>query len=242
MRWLDDITDSKDMNLGTFQEMVRDRQAWCAAVHGAEKSQTWLGNWMTTIKLTAAVRAGTLKGSVNWVDQARQSWGELVWSNGQELVQFFCFVLFCCHSVAKLCPTLCNPMDCSMPCFPVLHYLPEFAPTHVYWVSNALQPSHPLSPPSPLALNLSQHQGLFQWVGTLHQVPKYWSFSISSSNERSRLTSFRIDWLDLLADQGTLKSLQLHSSKSSVLWHSAFFLVQLSHPYMTSGKTIACSV
>ena len=167
------------------------------------------------------------------------SWGELAWSNGQELVQ--CFVLFCCHSVAKVCPTLCNPMDCSMPYFPVLHYLPEFAQTHVYWVSNALQPSHPLSPPSPLALNLSQHQGLFQWVGSLHQVPKYWSFSISPSNEHSRLISFRIDWFDLLAVQGTLKSLQLHSSKTSVLWHSAFFVVHLSHPYMTSGKAIACS-
>ena len=87
-----------------------------------------------------------------------------------------------------------------------------------------------------------QHQGLFQWVTSLHQVAKYWSFifNISPSDEYSGLISFRIDWLDLLAVQGTLKSLlQHHSSKASVLWHSAFFTVQLSHPYMTTGKTIA---
>ena len=78
----------------------------------------------------------------------------------------------CCCSFAKSCPTLCNPMKCRMPGFPVLHYLPEFAQTHVHWVSDAIQPSHPLSSPSPLALNLSQNQDLFQWVGSLHQVAK----------------------------------------------------------------------
>ena len=105
-----------------------------------------------------------------------------------------------------------------------------------------IQPSHPLSFPSPPAFNLSQHQGLFQGVSSSHQVPKHWSFSfsISPSNEYSGLISFRIDGLDLLAVQGTLKSfLQYHSSKASILWHSAFFIVQLSHPYMTTGKTIA---
>ena len=122
---------------------------------------------------------------------------------------------------------------------PILHSLPKFAQTHVHWVSDAIQPPHPLWPPSPPALNLSQHQGLFQWVSSSHQVPKYWSFSfnISPSNEYSGLTSFRMDWLDLLAVQGTLKSLlQHHSSKASILWGSAFFMVQLSHPYMTTGK------
>ena len=105
-----------------------------------------------------------------------------------------------------------------------------------------IQPSHPLSSPSPPALNLSQHQGLFQWVSSLHQVAKYWSFSfsISPSNEHPGLTSIRMDWFDLLAVLGTLKSLlQHHSSKASILWRSAFFIVQLSHPYMTTGKTIA---
>jgi len=132
-------------------------------------------------------------------------------------------------------------MDCSTPGLPVHHQLPEFTQTHVHWVGDAIQPSHPLSSPSPPALNLSQHQVLFQWVSSSHR-PKYWSFSfnISPSNEHSGLISFRMDWLDLLAVQGILKSLlQHHSSKASILRHSAFFIVQLSHPYMTTGKTIA---
>ena len=133
-------------------------------------------------------------------------------------------------------------MDCSMPSLPVHHQLPEFTQTHVHWVGDAIQPSHPLLSPSPPDLNLSQHQGLFKWVSSLHQVPKYWSFNfnISPSNEYSGLISFRMDGLDLLAVQGTLKSLlQHHSSKASILWCSAFFIVHLLHPYMTTGKTIA---
>ena len=144
-------------------------------------------------------------------------------------------------SVAQSCPTLCDPMDCSMPGFPILHQLPELAQTHIHRVSDATQPSHPLSSPFP-AFNLSQNQDLFQRVSSLHQVAKYWSFSfsISPSNVCSGLISFRMDWLDLLAVQGILKSLlQHHSSKVSILWCLAFFIVQLSHPYMTTGKTIA---
>ena len=102
--------------------------------------------------------------------------------------------------------------------------------------------SHLLSSPSPLSFNLSQHQGLFQWVSSSHQVAKYWSFSfsISPSNEYSGLISCRMDWLDLLAVQGTLKSLFQHrSSKASILRHSASFIFQISHTYMTTGKTIA---
>ena len=131
-------------------------------------------------------------------------------------------------SVAQLCLTLCDPMDCSMPGFPVLHQLPELAQTHVHWVGNAIQPSHPLLSPSSPAFNFSQHQGLFQWVSSSHQVAKVleFSFSISPSNEYSGLISFRMHWLDLLAVQGTLKSLlQHHSSKASILQYSAFFIV-----------------
>ena len=146
-------------------------------------------------------------------------------------------------SFAQSYSTLCNPMDCSMPGFLVHHQLPELTQTHLHWVSDAIQPSHPLSPPSPPALNLSQHQGLFQWVSSLSQVSKVlesFSFSVSPSSEYSRLISFRMDWLDLLAVQGTLKSLlQHHSSKASILWCSAFFMVRLSHPFMTIGKTKA---
>ena len=124
---------------------------------------------------------------------------------------------------------------------PVLHQLPEFTQTHVYWVSDSIQLSHPLSSPSPPAPNPSQHQGLSQWVNSSHEQ-KYWRFSlsISPSNEHPGLVSFRTDWLYLLAVQGTLKSLlQHHSSKASILQRSAFFKVQLLHPYMTNGKTIA---
>ena len=124
----------------------------------------------------------------------------------------------------------------------VLEVSHEFAQIHVDWVHDAIQPSHLLSPPSPPTFNLSQHQGLFQWVGSSHQVAKYWSFrfSISSSSEYLGLISFRINWFDLLAVQGTLKSLlQNHNSKASILRHSDFFMVQLSHPYMTTRKTIA---
>ena len=122
--------------------------------------------------------------------------------------------------VAQSCPALCDPMDCSMPGLPVHHQHPELAQTPVHRVSDATEPPHPLSSPSPPAFNLSQHQGLFQWVSSLHQVAKYWSFSsnISPSNEYSGLVSFRMDWLDLLAVQGTLRSLlQHHSSVTSVL-------------------------
>ena len=135
-------------------------------------------------------------------------------------------------------------MDCSTPGLPV-HCLPEFAQIHVHWVGDAIQPSHPLSSPSPPALNLSQHPGLCQWVSSAHQVAKYWrfSFSISPSNEYSGLISFRVDWLDLLVVQGTLKSLLQHYSlKASILWCSAFFMVQLSHPYMITRKTIALTI
>ena len=131
-------------------------------------------------------------------------------------------------------------MDCSTSGFPVHHQLLELAQTHVHQVGNAIQPSHPLSSPSPPAFNLAQHQGLFQWIRSLNQVAKVFSFSVSPSKQYSGLISFRIDWFDLRAVQGTLKSLlQHHSSKASILWLSAFFIVQLSHPYMTTGKTIA---
>ena len=95
-------------------------------------------------------------------------------------------VLLCCCSVAKSCLTLCNHMDCSTPGFPVLHYLPEFAQTHIHWIDDAIQPSHPPSPPSPV-LNLSQHQGVFQWVGSSHQVAKSLELHFSPCNEYSGL-------------------------------------------------------
>ena len=145
------------------------------------------------------------------------------------------------RSVAQSCLTLCDPMNRSAPGLPVHHQLPEFTQTHVHRVSDAIQPSHPLSSPSPPAPNPSQLR-VFSNESTLRmRCPKYWSFSFSiiPSKEIPGLI-FRMDWLDLLAVQGTLKSLlQHHSSKASILQRSAFFTVQLSHPYMTTGKTIA---
>ena len=127
-------------------------------------------------------------------------------------------------SVAQSCLTLCDPMNHSTPGLPVHHQLPEFAQTHVHRVDDAIQPSHPLLSPSHPAPNPSQHQGLFQGVNSCMRWPKYWnfSFSISPCNEHPGLISFRMDWLDLLAVQGTLKSpLQHHSSNQ-------FFGAQLS--------------
>ena len=147
----------------------------------------------------------------------------------------FCY--YC--SVAKSSSTLW-PLWTPNSGFSVLHYLSELAPTHIHWVSDAIQPPHLLSPPSPPALNLSQH--LFSNEIAIHiRWPKYWSFSlnISPSDEYSGLISFRIDWLDLLAVQGTLSFLQHHKSKASVLQPSAIFMIQLSHPYMAIGKIIA---
>ena len=150
----------------------------------------------------------------------------------------------CFCSVAQSCPALCDPMDCSMPGLPVLHHLLELAQTHVHWVGDAIQPAHPLSSPSPLAFNLSQHQGLFQWVSSLHQVAKVLELQLQHQCFQCifRLISFMIDWFDLFAVQGTLKSLLQHHSLIAVLWCSAFFMVQLSHPYTTTGKTIVLTI
>ena len=151
-----------------------------------------------------------------------------------------CTVQF--SSVSQSCQTLCDPMNCSMPGLPVHHQLPEFTKTHVI---ESVMPSSHLILCHPLLLLplILPSIRVFSNEATLHiRWPKYWSvsFSISPSNEHPGLISFRMDWLDLLAVQGTLKNLlQHHSSKASILWCSAFFPVQLSHPYMATGKTIA---
>ena len=143
-------------------------------------------------------------------------------------------------SFTQSCPTPCDPKDSSPTGLPVNRQFLEFAQIHIHWVGDAIQPSNPLSSPSPPAFYLSQHQGLFQWVTSWYQWPKYLRFSISPSNENPGLISLRIDWFDFSAVQGTLKGLlQHHSSKASILWHWVFFVVKLWHLYMTSGKTVA---
>ena len=145
-------------------------------------------------------------------------------------------------SVTQSCPTLWDPMNCITPGLPVHHQLPEFTQTHVHWVGDAIQPSHPLCPLLLLPPIFPRVRVFSNESALRIRWPKHWSFSfnISPSNEHPGLISFRMDWLDFLAVQGTLKSLlQHHSSKASILQWSAFFIVQLSHPYMTTGKTTA---
>ena len=157
----------------------------------------------------------------------------MVYSNTPRISQF--------SSVAQSCPTLCDPTNCSTPGLPVHHQLLEFTQTHVHQVIDAIQTSHPLSSPSPPVPSPSQNQ-VFSNELTLHMRWRKWSFSfsISPSNEHPGLISFGMDWLDLLSVLGTVKNLLQHSgSKASVLRCSAFFTVQLLHPYMTNGKTIA---
>ena len=143
------------------------------------------------------------------------------------------YLIWCRCSVTRSCLTLCEPVDGSTPGLPVLNCLPEFAQTHVHWVDDGIQLSRTLP-------SIFPSIRIFSNKSVLHiRWPKYWSFnfSISPSNEYSGLISFRIDWLDHLVVQGTLNNLlQHHSSKASVLWCSAFFMVQLSHPYMAPGK------
>ena len=132
-------------------------------------------------------------------------------------------------------------MDCSMLGFPVLHYFLDFAQIHVHWISEAIQPSHPLLPPSTLALNLSQHQGLFQWVGLFtsggQSIRASASASVLPMNIQDQLP-LELTGLIFLQSKGLASFLQHHNSKASVLQCSVFVMVQLSHLYMTTGKTI----
>ena len=155
-------------------------------------------------------------------------------------------VYFCISSVAQSCPNLCDPMNCSTPGLPVHHQLPESTQTHVHWVADAIQPSHPLA--SPPALNLSQHQGLFKWVSTSHQEAKVLEFQLQPQFFQ---WISRVDflWEGLVGspcsprDSSIQESLfQHHSSKASILRRSAFFMAQPSHSYMITGKTIALTI
>ena len=195
--------------------MVKDREARCVAVDGVTKTWSWLSN--ETITCRGSQRNGTVRGDYNWG-------------------------LISVSSVAQSCPTLCGYMDCSTPGFPVHHQLVELIQAHVHRVSDAIYPSqlcHPLF----LLPCIFPSIRVFPSYSVLQiRWSKFWSFSfsISPSNDYSGLISFRIDLLDLFAVEGTLKSpLQHHSSKASILQCSAFFLVQLSHTYMTTGKIIA---
>ena len=163
---------------------------------------------------------------------------ELTLSFQKSIIQCFSSVQF--SSVAQSCPTLCDPVDCSTPGLPVHQQLQEFTQTHVHWVSDAIQPSHPLSPPAFLLPSVFPSIRVFLNESVFHiRWPKYWSFSFSISPSVNIQGWFPLGLTGLISLQpkGLSKSLlQHHSSKASILRPSAFFMVQLSHPYMTTGK------
>ena len=174
-----------------------------AAVPGVAKSHTQLSDWTTTSIGVGYYNLGT---EHKFQKKNVRNWIELAWAKNTKLecvmlhtfknifnfiLEYSWFTMLCC-SVAQSCPTLSNPMDCSTPGFPVLHHLLEFAQTQVHWVSNAIQPSHPLSSPSPPTFNLSQHQGLFQWASSSYQVAKVLELQLQ---HQSFQWIFRMDFL-----------------------------------------------
>ena len=215
--------NDKPLQYSSLESLI-DWGTWWAEVHWVAKSQTWFNYWKST---------HTFLNSTT-------HWHVLISTAVKETIQ----PLLMQHSVQFSHSVMSNfvtPWTVAHQTSLSITNTQEPILTHVCHVGDAIQPSHPLSSPSPPAFNLPQHQDLFKWSVLHIRCPKHWSFSfnISPSNEHLGLISFRMDWLDLLAVQGNLKSfLQHHSSKASTLQWSAFFVAQISHPYITTGKNI----
>ena len=158
-----------------------------------------------------------------------------IWVSVFTSTKILTYSCYCCYcSVAKLCPTLCDPMECSTSGFPVPYHLLKFVQTHIHWVGDAIQPSHPLLSTSPPALNLSQCQDLFQWVSSLHQMAKVVELQLQ---HQSFQWIFRVDFLWLTALISLLSKRLSRVFSSNTIWmHQFFYMVQLSHPYLTTEK------